>query len=227
MIQKHREKNDDAVSPVVGVMLMLVITIIIASLVAAFSSGIIDSGSVAPKAYFDVKISVDEQYTDENNYAVMVIEHLGGDSVDTADLQIRTHYTYDYVDPETDTLKPIRATTTIDSTTTQTYLYSSSTKNPRAKVPYLADVNTGVPGDSAVNFGSFEFTAGDIMTTGTTTGTARMLGLVSGTTPSYNSLKAAVLPGNTNGFGPGSKVEVQIIHKPSGGTLFTKEVIVE
>lgn len=227
MIQRHMVKTDDAVSPVVGVMLMLVITIIIAGLVAAFASGIIDSGSVTPKAYFDVKISVDEQYTDENKYAVMVIEHLGGDNVDTEDLQIRTHYSYDYVDPATGTVKPIRASATIDSTTNVAYLYSSSTKDPRAKVPYLADVNTGVPGDAAVNFGSFEFTAGDIMTTGTTTGTARMLGLVSGTNPSYNNLKKAILPGNTNGFGLDSVVEVQIIYKPSGGTIFTKEVVVQ
>lgn len=42
MIQRHMVKTDDAVSPVVGVMLMLVITIIIAGLVAAFASGIID-----------------------------------------------------------------------------------------------------------------------------------------------------------------------------------------
>ena len=36
---KSKRKNEDAVSPVVGVMLMLVVTIIIAAVVAVFASG--------------------------------------------------------------------------------------------------------------------------------------------------------------------------------------------
>lgn len=221
MIQRKYEKQDDAVSPVVGVMLMLVVTIIIAGLVAAFSSGLIDATSVAPKAYFDVSLNINEGTTDENDYCIMTIHHLGGDSVDTSELEIITYYTYNYYDGST--VNPIRATNTILSTTTAVALETNN--GPKAKVPYLADVSSGVPGDAAVNFGSFDFTAGDVMTTGTTSGTARVLGLPTATTTAYAQLKNALLPGNTYGFGLGSTVEVQILHKPSGTVLFSGEVI--
>ncbi|MGC9436230.1 MAG: type IV pilin N-terminal domain-containing protein, partial [Methanomicrobiales archaeon] len=41
---------DDAVSPVIGVMLMLVVTIIIAAVVSAFAGGMADTGKKAPTA---------------------------------------------------------------------------------------------------------------------------------------------------------------------------------
>lgn len=49
-------KNDIAVSPVVGVMLMLVVTIIIAAAVTAFSGGLVTSQKAAPTLSMDVKI---------------------------------------------------------------------------------------------------------------------------------------------------------------------------
>ena len=39
-IMNLKERNEDAVSPVIGVMLMLVVTIVIAAVVAAFAGGI-------------------------------------------------------------------------------------------------------------------------------------------------------------------------------------------
>ena len=55
-IMKRTEK-DDAVSPVVGVMLMLVVTIIIAAVVAAFAGGIVGDTEKAPTAVLDVEIT--------------------------------------------------------------------------------------------------------------------------------------------------------------------------
>ena len=48
MLKKHRSDRDSAVSPVVGVMLMLVVTIIVAALVAAFAGGIGTTTEAAP-----------------------------------------------------------------------------------------------------------------------------------------------------------------------------------
>ncbi|WP_298670137.1 type IV pilin N-terminal domain-containing protein [uncultured Methanofollis sp.] len=48
MIEKYR-KEDDAVSPVVGVMLMLVVTIIIAAMVSAFSGSVAEDQTLAPQ----------------------------------------------------------------------------------------------------------------------------------------------------------------------------------
>lgn len=51
-------RNDTAVSPVIGVMLMLVVTIIIAAVVSGFSGGLIGDGSKsAPSLTMDVRIS--------------------------------------------------------------------------------------------------------------------------------------------------------------------------
>ena len=50
MIQRRTEKKDSAVSPVVGVMLMLVVTILIAAIVAVFASGTVTDIKTAPNA---------------------------------------------------------------------------------------------------------------------------------------------------------------------------------
>lgn len=46
----HRIKMEDAVSPVVGVMLMLVVTIIIAAVVSGFAGGLVGDNQKAPQA---------------------------------------------------------------------------------------------------------------------------------------------------------------------------------
>jgi FlaG/FlaF family flagellin (archaellin) len=58
-LKKFIEINsEDAVSPVIGVMLMLVVTIIIAAVVSAFSGGLIGgTDQKAPTLTMDIKIS--------------------------------------------------------------------------------------------------------------------------------------------------------------------------
>jgi len=54
----ERGNNEDAISPVIGVMLMLVVTIIIAAIVSGFAGGLIDGSSQkAPTLTMDVKIA--------------------------------------------------------------------------------------------------------------------------------------------------------------------------
>lgn len=52
----QRNRSEEAVSPVVGVMLMLVVTIIIAAVVSSFASGVITATEKASSAVLDVKI---------------------------------------------------------------------------------------------------------------------------------------------------------------------------
>ena len=86
-VMKKTEQKDDAVSPVVGVMLMLVVTIIIAAVVAAFATGLTTSTEAPPTATFDVKIT-------HQGWAVeTVITHLGGDPIDTSRTKIVTSWT--------------------------------------------------------------------------------------------------------------------------------------
>ena len=85
------KERESAVSPVVGVMLMLVVTIIIAATVSAFAGGLVGTTDKAPQAAFDVKIVHTVQ-----TWAIeptMTITHLGGDPIDTARTKIITSWT--------------------------------------------------------------------------------------------------------------------------------------
>lgn len=62
MYQKrtNKNKNEDAVSPVVGVMLMLVVTIVIAAVVAAFATGMVGDQKTAPTVSASVDLNTIE-----------------------------------------------------------------------------------------------------------------------------------------------------------------------
>ncbi|WP_421909990.1 type IV pilin [Methanolacinia petrolearia] len=70
-------RNHEAVSPVIGIMLMLVVTIIIATVVSAFGSGLVDSQSKALQAKIGATFSVSQG---------MTITHDGGDAIPLDDL---------------------------------------------------------------------------------------------------------------------------------------------
>ena len=82
-----REKNDDAVSPVIGVMLMLVVTIIIAAVVSAFAGGLA-SGTSKP-----VQATIKADYSQTNG---MTITHTGGDTINTLQTKIIVAPTADF-----------------------------------------------------------------------------------------------------------------------------------
>lgn len=67
-------KDTNAVSSVVGVMLMLVVTLIVAASVSAFASGVFDVKEKSPHASISAK-SITEDEIKEIQF-----EHLGGDS---------------------------------------------------------------------------------------------------------------------------------------------------
>ncbi len=57
-----RTKSEDAVSPVIGVMLLLVVTIVIAAVVAVFASGVGADAEPAPTTVMDIVEVYDEGY---------------------------------------------------------------------------------------------------------------------------------------------------------------------
>lgn len=73
--------SSEAVSPVVGVMLMLVVTIIIAAVVSAFAGGFAEGTESTPQ------VSVGFEYDLANN--VTYFQNDGGDSVMLSDIKIR------------------------------------------------------------------------------------------------------------------------------------------
>lgn len=98
--------NEKGVSPVIGVMLMIVVTVILAAAVSAYSSGV-ESQEAAPQGTFAVSA--------DNSLDTVTFEHLGGDTLYKSDLKIEiTHgSTGGYVNmsnvtfaPHTDYLEP-------------------------------------------------------------------------------------------------------------------------
>jgi len=105
---KHSIKRDDAVSPVVGVMLMLVVTIIIAAVVSGFAGGlaggvqstpqasIVATEIVVNEAYDAVKTNLDtggadwsaNPVVDKCSDVYIVFEHKGGDGINLNNIEI-------------------------------------------------------------------------------------------------------------------------------------------
>ena len=73
MFHKVNEK-DEAVSPVIGVMLMLIVTAVIATVIAAFATGMFVDSSITPTALLEYS----GQNTD-SKLKFFDIEHAGGD----------------------------------------------------------------------------------------------------------------------------------------------------
>ena len=78
--------DDDAVSPVIGVILMVAITVILAAVIATFVLGLGDQVSnTAPQASF----SFDWDGQSGGGGAELTIQHSGGDSIQANNLYIR------------------------------------------------------------------------------------------------------------------------------------------
>ena len=96
MIQK---KSDDAVSPVLGVMLMVVITVVIGAVIAAFATGMVADTEPTPNAVLKVEILSNSLALEADGkiYAGpdFQITHISGDAVDTGDIEIQLSWTHD------------------------------------------------------------------------------------------------------------------------------------
>ena len=88
---RRENRKDDAVSPVIGVMLMLVVTIVIAAVVVMFSTGLAGDTKTTPTAMFEVSNVEVSSSSGENEplLAYVNFRHKGGDVIPLEDLQIQ------------------------------------------------------------------------------------------------------------------------------------------
>jgi len=144
---KHPES---AVSPVVGVMLMLVVTIIIAAVVAAFAGGLAETSSTAPQ----ISMTADATY-DES----VVLYFKGGDTLSSKLIEIKTT-------PKTGTYVDMVSTVNLSKA------ILGSTGNPLKDVvdewtTNYASINTGdsvtIQWDDAFTPSSYAPSSGDLL----------------------------------------------------------------
>ena len=193
--------KEDAVSPVIGVMLMLVVTIIIAAVVSAVAGGIVGDGAkTAPAAAIDGGFIMAYGGLGGAPETKMTFEHLSGDAILTKDIEIVTYYTLPDGNVTKHTQAPSSEATDVGYTS--------------YRVPYLNDMRLGYAGSDnpMADFGNYTWQTGDILSAGGNLGASGLLGFD--------------ITDPDNKFGSGSVVDVKILHTPSGKYIYDKEVIV-
>ena len=89
----RKEQKEDAVSPVIGVMLMLVVTVIIAAVVSVFATGLFTEQD--PSSNVVIQLSnheVTKQSGDTYNFSTMTFTHRGGDVLEISNLKLALTY---------------------------------------------------------------------------------------------------------------------------------------
>jgi archaeal type IV pilus assembly protein PilA len=149
-VQKNAKRgvNTDAVSPVIGVMLMIVVTIIIAAVVSAFAGGFAESQKKTPSAQIDVQLKEDQD-SSGTWYAKLVFAHKGGDPLATRDLRI-----------------------VIWNQTGTRIVTDGSTDNDG----YPCKIENGLCDDEQNKFGNTTWSNGDILATNSADSTEDLLG---------------------------------------------------
>lgn len=86
--------KESGVSPVIGVMLILVVTIIIAAVVSAFAAGLSDTSVKTPVASFEFKVYSNYQAASYGNIDEGYLEATmkSGQTIDTSDLKIVSYH---------------------------------------------------------------------------------------------------------------------------------------
>ena len=78
--------DDDAVSPVIGVILMVAITVILAAVIASFVLGLGNQSNVSPQASFDAEYSSGAWASYDGN---LTLTHDSGDAIISSELYLR------------------------------------------------------------------------------------------------------------------------------------------
>ena len=232
-MSKDYEKNEEAVSPVVGVMLMLVVTIIIAAVVSGFAGGLAGSQEVAPQA----SIAVSTGYID-GNFDIK-FEHMGGDPIRTKECQFITFLTK----PDGSVVKHVQTpTSSVARSETETIMGSIYTYS---RGPHLTDPQKYaypcspqdnvtvfgwvVPGyvetgqDNYAWFGEAVWLPGDVARTYNNGYTANFIGVVADpmnpTTEEMDLLQECVQRN--------CKLEIKLLHVPSGKYILDKIITLQ
>ena len=233
-----RKKSDDAVSPVVGVMLMVVITVVVAGVIAAFGTGIAGDTEKAPSVVLDVKIlsnfkSLEEMTTGGSlNGPDFHILQTSGDPLDTGEIEIQMawtasdgeHYsTYSAAENKARGNDP------------QMYVKSSDNIPGDRNNEYGSGGNNHYFGDVVLTPGLRLFAFSDSLTVdwteeGAESATHNHVGSPFMDKIFNNGVSmggSQTNPGIMQYLLPGTPVEITILHIPTNTIIYEKEVVVQ
>lgn len=224
---KSKNTGEDAVSPVVGVMLLLVVTVIIAAVVATFASGLVTTQQAAPTVAADVEILSMDTYSASGAAGKFEMKIVAvSDDVPTKDLKLVTKYV---VNNRTNPEEKVSGGNVMYGKVNNTN-YSSQFKGTTYHYEYASPIGfgPGVQGSAVTSgqygtnqqFGYYSLTEGTYM---------QNSGLDTAGSPSDTGTDAldAILGEEWTHLKPGDTVDVTLIHVPTNGVLFSKTVTVE
>ena len=84
-------KDEKAVSPVIGVILMVAITVILAAVIASFVFGLAGEVKKAPTASLTVTDATDKLNSNTND-DILYIDHVGGDDIKLSEITLLVKY---------------------------------------------------------------------------------------------------------------------------------------
>ena len=243
---KSKNTGEDAVSPVVGVMLLLVVTVIIAAVVATFASGLVTTQQTVPTLAADVKIVSVDSFASSGGAGKFEMNVVAvSEDIPTKDLKLVTKYSVNN-----------RTTGELVTTGNGATVYGKVNNTKYNGYEYVAPLGfgPGVQGTAVISgkygenqwFGNYALTEGTYMQN---TGAYQYKGGTYGNPDYYtpqssvgetftdkviNSMYTsgtdaldAILGTAWTNLKPGDTVDVTIIHVPTNGVLYTNTVTVE
>ena len=231
-MKENMRKNTEAVSPVVGVMLMLVVTIIIAAVVSAFAGGLASNQQKAPTGTFDCKIVNDGSWGGSG----FTITVLGvSEPISTKEVKITTSW------KASDGTSGGEVITGPAGPLTNTN-YTAGTKTYQSPLGFGAHINWVSSGDYLVDqyYGNYTLIPGTTLHNSPYgySSSGGGYGVNPNTRYEYTDGTSFEFARDTDGVQailgkdwyhliPGDKVNVKLTHIPTGTVIFEKDVAVE
>ena len=212
-------KDGSAASPVIGVMLMVVVTVILAAAVSAYTSGMLPGSQDVPSASFDIEMRTDIS-TVYGNLSYMTITMVTGDKIPTRDLKIITINPNARGENKTRTILP-----NVNNTRTRSFIGVSPFWNlgnfPQTGqffgevlfepgMTLVADEYANYEPDAVWNEERGDY---DLMPEGNMTGMQAMFADWGEDPAGEHSIK------------PGDVVTIKIVHIPTNKVIFIKDVV--
>ena len=218
---RYEKRKDDAVSPVVGVMLMLVVTIIIAAVVSAYSGGLVGSQEETPSAVIESLVLMDK-----DSYSTLTMRVTStSEPIPTSQVKLITEWTATnrtsgekYYGGGVTVGTPNMTADEVNTNTGKSTAYNSPSG-------FGAGISGGSIGAGSYQnypnqwYGAYTLTGGTTMTT-TALSSYRDKESTSYTNCSFYSI-----------FGPdwdelsaGDYVDIKLVYIPTGGTIYSEKV---
>lgn len=222
LMTPYRDYHNSAVSPVVGVMLMLAITVMIAAIVSAAAGGLAAEEKKAPGATLDVSI-YSSKYYGTCSVPSLVIKHTSGNVLATKDLQLVLYY-------RTPSGTIIKGNLSGQYAVSGDDDWSGFTSAEYSGVLFISDENrygtdtlqhSAGGNDNWFGNASATLRPGDILVTPAQ--------YCDDPADQHNPGMQFLFPGVdfNDEFPAGSVVSVKIIHTPSGQLIFDRDVVIE